>query len=99
MQSFSMERFIHPAAVYRSAPFWSWNGPLEKERLERQIAVFRDMGFGGFYMHSRYGLETAYLSEKFFDCVGACIGAAHAPGCRRVSTTRTGGPPAMRGAL
>ncbi len=80
MQTFSMELFAHPTAAYRAAPFWSWNGPLERERLARQIAVFREMGFGGFYMHSRYGLETAYLSEEFFDCVGTCIEAAKAAG-------------------
>lgn len=80
MQKFSMELFTHPTAVYRSAPFWSWNGPLERKRLERQIAIFREMGFGGFYMHSRSGLETDYLGEDFFACVKACIEAAKSAG-------------------
>lgn len=80
MQKFSMELFAHPTAAYRAAPFWSWNGPLEQERLKRQIAVFREMGFGGFYMHSRSGMETAYLSEAFFDSVGVCVEAAKTAG-------------------
>ena len=82
MQSFSMELFAHPTAAYRSAPFWSWNGPLERKRLERQIAVFREMGFGGFWI-----------------VWGRASRRQRLPGCRRVSTMRIGGPPAMQGAL
>lgn len=61
-----------PAAEYRGKPFWSWNGKLEKAELLRQIDVLREMGFGGFFMHSRTGLETEYLGEEWFDCIRAC---------------------------
>lgn len=30
------------------------------------------MGFGGFFMHSRTGLETEYLGGEWFDCIRAC---------------------------
>ncbi|MBR7119983.1 MAG: hypothetical protein IKC77_07290 [Lentisphaeria bacterium] len=55
------------------APFWAWNGKLTKEELIRQIHLMKDMGLGGFFMHSRVGLNTPYLSEEWFDCVKACI--------------------------
>ena len=31
------------------------------------------MGLGGFFMHSRVGLDTAYLSDEWFECVDACV--------------------------
>ena len=34
------------------------------------------MGLGGFFMHSRVGLNTPYLSEEWFDCIRACIDEA-----------------------
>ena len=58
------------------APFWAWNGKLEKDELIRQIHVMKDMGLGGFFMHARVGLNTPYLSEEWFDCVKACIDEA-----------------------
>lgn len=38
---------------YRGIPFWSWNGILEKEEIIRLVHVLKEMGFGGFFMHSR----------------------------------------------
>lgn len=43
---------------YRGIPFWSWNGILEKQEIIRQVYVLKEMGFGGFFMHSRTGLAT-----------------------------------------
>jgi hypothetical protein len=34
------------------------------------------MGLGGFFMHSRSGLATEYLSEEWFECVKACVDEA-----------------------
>ncbi len=34
------------------------------------------MGFGGFFMHSRVGLKTEYLSKRWFDCIKLSIDAA-----------------------
>ncbi len=62
-----------PSATYRGAPFWSWNSKLEPERLQRQIEIMHEGGMGGFFMHSRYGLKTPYLSEEWFECVGVCL--------------------------
>ena len=53
-------------------PFWSWNDVLEKEELLKQITELEEMGFGGFNMHTRNGLNTEYLGEEYMDCVKAC---------------------------
>lgn len=64
--------FENPTAPYRGKPFWSWNGKLEETELLRQIDVIKDMGFGGYFMHSRTGLETEYLGEEWFDLTNKC---------------------------
>lgn len=69
-----------PGAQYRGKPFWSWNGKLEKSELLRQIDVMHEMGFGGFFIHSRTGLETEYLGEEWFSLVRACAEKAAALG-------------------
>jgi hypothetical protein len=65
--------FQNPSAPYRGKPFWAWNGRLDEDELRRQIRSFKEMGFGGFFMHSRLGLETPYLSDAWFDMIKACI--------------------------
>lgn len=59
----------NPTAIYRGAPFWSWNGRLETERLKRQLQAYRDMGIGGATIHVRTGLTTPYLGSEFMDHV------------------------------
>lgn len=48
-------------------------GPAE---LMRQIEIFRQMGFGGFHMHVRTGMETPYLSDEHMDMVRRCVDKA-----------------------
>lgn len=69
---FSEEVFRNPPSEYRGAPFWSWNGKLNKERLEKQILYMKQMGFGGYHIHSSIGLETEYLGEEFLELVKHC---------------------------
>ena len=68
--------FARPGAEFRGAPFWAWNGELDPETCRRQINLMHDAGLGGFFMHSRVGLRTPYLSERWFECVGACVDEA-----------------------
>ena len=68
-----IELFKNPTSEYRGAPFWAWNGHLEKEELMTQIEIFRRMGFGGFHIHVRTGLTIPYLSSEFIDHVKECI--------------------------
>lgn len=66
------EQFLNPAPAYRARPFWAWNGKLDEQELLRQIGVLQQMGFGGFFMHSRTGLETQYLGDEWFRLTREC---------------------------
>lgn len=68
--------FENPTCEYRGTPFWSWNCKLNKELVERQIDYLKEMGLGGFHMHSRTGMATEYLSEEFMELVKACVAKA-----------------------
>ena len=63
----------NPGKEYRGAPFWAWNAELEPAELKRQMAILRDMGMGGVFMHSRVGLGTEYLGDDWFRCIDECI--------------------------
>lgn len=71
-----------PPAVYRPAPFWSWNDRLEPEELKKQIYAMRDAGLGGFFMHARGGLRTPFQSEEWLGAVKTAIAAAAETGLR-----------------
>ena len=78
--SHSPELFKNPPAEFRGAPFWAWNSALDPEVLADQVDIFDEMGFGGFNMHVRQGLETPYLGPDFFDAIKACIARAEERG-------------------
>ncbi|MBQ9071165.1 MAG: hypothetical protein IJY23_07465 [Clostridia bacterium] len=73
---FSEELFKNPTSEFRGAPFWAWNSALDKDVLRDQVDIFKEMGFGGFHMHVRQGLETEYLGKDFFDAIRACADRA-----------------------
>ena len=75
-----LAEFACPPSPYRGKPFWAWNGRLKESELRRQIRAFREMGLGGFFMHSRVGLATPYLGDEWFRCVDACLDEARAQG-------------------
>ncbi len=66
--------------IYRSVPFWSWNGDLEPGEIRRQIREFKKAGLAGFFMHGRAGLITPYLSPRWMECVEASIDEAEKVG-------------------
>ncbi len=72
----------NPPAEFRGAPFWSWNARLDPDRLCRAIESMHEAGMGGFFMHSRYGLQTPYLSDEWFRCVAACVEKARELGMK-----------------
>ena len=76
------DAFTRPGAEFRGAPFWAWNGRLDPETCRRQVRLMREGGLGGFFMHSRTGLGTPYLSKEWFDCIDACVDEAKAQGMR-----------------
>ena len=69
-------RYSEPDVQFRAAPFWAWNAKLEPRELRRQIRIMKEMGLGGFFMHSRVGLDTEYLGKDWFKCIRACIDEA-----------------------
>ncbi|MBR7120989.1 MAG: hypothetical protein IKC94_01975 [Lentisphaeria bacterium] len=71
-----LENLAALPSEYRSAPFWAWNSTLKEEELIRQIHILHEMGAGGFFMHARVGLNTAFLGDEWFDCVRKCISEA-----------------------
>ena len=77
-----LKEFENPAASFRGVPFWAWNAELEPGELRRQIGIMQKMGFGGFFMHARVGLATPYLSERWFECIDACIDEAEKRGMK-----------------
>ncbi len=72
--------FAHPTARYRGAPFWSWNDRLDPAELVRQVEDMKRHGMGGFFMHSREGLETPYMGEEWMAAVHAVVEAARREG-------------------
>lgn len=74
------QAFQNPAAIYRDLPFWGWNGALDREQIIRQIEVFRKMGMGGFFIHSRSGLATEYLGPEFLAMVKLSVSKAYENG-------------------
>ena len=71
-EKLSKELFKNPTCEFRGTPFWAWNSWLEKDELERQIGIFKEMGFGGFFMHTRSGMSTEYLGKEFMRLIRAC---------------------------
>ncbi len=72
--------FASPGAEWRGKPFWSWNGELRQEELVRQVEVMKQMGLGGYFMHSRAGLITEYLGDEWFDLINAVADAGESMG-------------------
>lgn len=74
--SLSLSLFENPGSEYRGTPFWAWNSKMNLPQLERQIEYFKQMGLGGFHMHSRVGLDVPYLSDEFMALIKGCTDKA-----------------------
>jgi len=68
--------FKNPGNEFRPVPFWSWNDKLEENELIRQIKGMKSKGIGGFFMHSRVGLLTPYLSHEWMEKIKICVNEA-----------------------
>jgi alpha-L-rhamnosidase/Glycosyl hydrolase 2 galactose-binding domain-like len=72
--------FTDPDRKYSIRPFWFWNGKMEAEEISRQIRLMVGHGVYGAYAHNRDGLQTPYLSEDWWQAVGAGLKAARENG-------------------
>lgn len=61
--------FRNPGAAFRGAPFWAWNTRMTPEHIDRILTALKEMGMGGAYLHSRTGLDNAYLGEEFMSLI------------------------------
>lgn len=66
---FELSLFQNPPSWYRGVPFWSWNCRVDERKIKRDVSIFKEMGFGGADIHSRYGLQNEYLSGEFMQLV------------------------------
>lgn len=64
--------FQNPTCEYRGTPFWAWNCRMDKDMLGEQIDCLKKMGFGGFHIHPRVGMDVAYLGEEYMELVRFC---------------------------
>ncbi len=64
--------FKNPPKQFYSVPFWAWNGKLDIARLKEQIDDAEEMGYSGFIMHPRIGLQTTYLGQEYFSAIRFC---------------------------
>ncbi len=80
MNTKAIAAFNKPPALYRGAPFWSWNNKLDTDQLCRQLDVFKEMGIGGAHMHPRTGLDTEYMGPDFMKAVRCCVDKARQEG-------------------
>lgn len=67
---------------FRPMPFWSWNDEIQPQRAVEQISAMNDQGIGGFVIHARSGLKTAYMGKEWFLAVDAAVEAAEAFGMK-----------------
>ena len=65
----NLKEFVDPPKQYRPAPFWAWNDTIEPGEVENRVRDLKQKGFGGFFMHSRSGLRTPYLSDDWMRAV------------------------------
>ncbi len=70
------KEFADPPLSMRGAPFWSWNDRLDPAELARQARDMKAHGMGGFFMHSREGLETEYMGEEWMRCIRETVRVA-----------------------
>ena len=77
---FSISTFKCPPDEYRGAPFWAWVTKQEKTKTVEQIRVMKDMGMGGFHMHTRVGLDIPYMGEEYMQIVEGCVERAQREG-------------------
>ena len=68
--------FKNPTSEYRGTPFWAWNCKMDAQMLGEQIDALKEMGFGGFHMHSRVGMAMPYLGREFMELVRFCTDKA-----------------------
>jgi len=74
--------FLKVKNYYRPVNFWGWNDEINGEMIKTQVSSFKSAGIGGFFIHSREGLKTEYLSEEWMKNVNIAIKKAKNSGLK-----------------
>lgn len=61
--------FHDPSPEFRTVPFWVWNEKVTEKMIDEQLAMFKENGFGGVFVHPRYGMITEYGGPEWYDLV------------------------------
>lgn len=81
-----LEAWKNPLPIYRPAPFFALNEdlslPESRERIQTMLEQFRNLGYGGAYLHPRVGMITEYKSEAWFDAIAFCVKEAERLGLK-----------------
>lgn len=78
--AFDMNIVANPPAIYRPAPFWSWNEVLDGNEVRRQVHELARGGLGGGFMHARLGLITPYRKADFYAAIATVLEEARTLG-------------------
>lgn len=70
------EQFRDPDLRYRGVTLWMLNDRLDGDELERQLAGFRDAGWGAVITRTFDGLLTPYLSDEWMRLLERIVRAA-----------------------
>ncbi len=76
------ELFKNPTNEYRGEPFWALNNSLNKEKMQKQLDYFEEMGIGGVHMHCRTGLDIEYMSDEYVSYIKAVVERAKEKGMK-----------------
>lgn len=79
---FSEALFQNPPSAYRDVPFWAWNTKVTPEDVDFCLDIFQKMGMGGFFIHSRTGMNIPYLGEDFLKMVSYARDQAESRGLK-----------------
>ncbi|MCF8227059.1 MAG: hypothetical protein K9J30_14370 [Bacteroidales bacterium] len=67
------KHFREVPGSYKTVPFWVWNTDMEKDMIDERLADFSEKGYGGVFVHPRYGLITEYGSDEWYDLVAYTV--------------------------
>lgn len=59
---------------YSVSGFWFWNDRIEDEKTKEQLNMMKAIHANQPVVHSRFGLQNAYLSEDWFERIASVIG-------------------------
>ena len=74
------QQFVDPPRDFSPMPFWFWNGKMEGPKIQAEIRDMASQHVYGSFLHARDGLETPYLSDEWWNAIGAGLEQAKRSG-------------------